>query len=319
MSFKVGDFVKIKEGTLTESGKPMSNWAGKIVEMHPELCAIELDALTLDSLDDDYLLETLEEGSDATQYIFEYGDLIPSPERRDTETALQNAVKIIENRLEELDDAEEGECLDNEYWIGEFLESEFHDALTDEQKESAGFTISTFMDYTANYEGAYPEDWKPQDVTNACLNWIPKKVTAEIKFFNHYGDVVIAFLKFLDNKQYIQNAKTLQKAIAEIKHKIPVIANNPKNWGIAKSMMMGAEQSGYDINNKQDLDKYMNEYTHQTLSNIAMKQPRENPYKHIGRNDKVSVKYIDGKTEENVKFKKVEQDLIDKKCELISK
>jgi hypothetical protein len=318
MSFKVGDFVKIKEGTLTESGQPMSNWAGKILELYPELCLIELDALTLDSLNDDYLCETIEDGSNATQYIFEYGDLIPS-QRRDTESSLKNAVKIIVDRLKELDDAEEGECLDNEHWIGKFLESEFHDALTDEQKESAGFTISTFMDYTANYEGAYPEDWKPQDVTNACLNWIPKKVTAEIEFFNHYGDVVIAFLKFLDKKQYIQNAKTLQKAIAEIKHKIPVIASNPKNWGMAKSMMMGAKQSGYDINNKQDLDKYMNEYTHQTLSNIAMRQPKENPYKHIGRNDKVSVKYIDGKTEENVKFKKIEQDLIDKKCELISK
>jgi hypothetical protein len=108
MSFKVGDFVKVKEGTLTESGNPMSNWAGKIVELHPELCTIELDALTLNILDDDYLLEVLEEGSDATQYIFEYGDLIPS-QRRDTESSLKNAVKIIENRLDELDDAEEGE------------------------------------------------------------------------------------------------------------------------------------------------------------------------------------------------------------------
>jgi hypothetical protein len=318
MSFKVGDFVKVKEGTLTESGNPMSNWAGKILELYPKLCLIELDALTLDSLDDDYLLETLEERSDTSKYVFEYNNLLPS-QRRDSETSLQKAIEIIKNRLKELDDAEEGECLDNEYWIGEFLESEFYDALTHEQKESAGFTISTFMDYTANYEGAFPEDWKPQDVTNACLNWIPKKVTAEIEFFNHYGDVVIAFLKFLDKEQYIQNAKTLQKAIAEIKHKIPVIASNPKNWGMAKSMIMGAKQSGYDINNKQDLDKYMNEINNQTLSNIAMKQPKENPYKHIGRNDKVSVKYIDGKTEENVKFKKVEQDLIDRKCELISK
>lgn len=318
MPFNVGDFVQIKEGTLTESGSPMLNWGGKIIETYPELCLIELDALTLTSLDDDYLLESLEEGSDCTQYVFQYDDLLPF-HRRDSETSLLNAKAIIEKRLSDLFVAEDEEDFNDEIWIGEFLESEFYEALTDEQKESAGFTISTFMDYTANYEGSYPKDWTAQDVTNACLNWIPKKVTAEIEFFNNYGDVVIAFLKFLDKEQYIENAKTLQKAIAEIKRKIPIIASNPQNWGMAKSMMMGAKQSGYDINNKQDLDKYMHEYTQQTLSNRAARLPKENPYKHIGRNDKVSVKYIDGKTEENVKFKKVEQDLIDKKCELISK
>jgi preprotein translocase subunit SecA len=105
-----------------------------------------------------------------------------------------------------------------------------------------------------------------------------------------------------------------------IKNKIPIVASDPSNWGMAKSMMMRATQSGYDVNNQQDLNNFMLDYNQQTLANMPIrKQIRENPYKKIGRNDKISVKYSDGALKENVKFKTVEQDLIDAKCELIVK
>jgi hypothetical protein len=203
-------------------------------------------------------------------------------------------------------------------WDDDFVESAFYDALSEAQKESANFAASCFINYMSDYEGVSPKDWKSNHVQSVCLEWIPKKVTAEIEFFNCFGDIIIAFLNFLDDKQYIKNAKTLQKTVAEIKHKIPAIAADPRNWGMAKSMMMGAQKSGYDINDKDDLNDYMMDYNAQTIGQLHGR-PLSNPYKHIGRNDKIAVKYADGTLMENVKFKKVEQDLIDKKCTLIGK
>jgi len=37
----------------------------------------------------------------------------------------------------------------------------------------------------------------------------------------------------------------------------------------------------------------------------------------IGRNEKITVKYLDGRIEENIKFKKVKDDLLNGLCELI--
>ena len=46
---------------------------------------------------------------------------------------------------------------------------------------------------------------------------------------------------------------------------------------------------------------------------------RKNPYEGIGRNQKITVRYNDGRIIENIKFKKVQQDLEDGQCELIQK
>ncbi len=201
--------------------------------------------------------------------------------------------------------------------IEEFLGSEFYDALTDAQKVSAEFSINCFVNYMSDYEGAGMSDWDSQNVTSVCLEWIPKKVTAEIEFFEHFSDVLTQFFKFLEKGNDIKNAKKIQKTIAEIKDDIPAMARDPRNWGIAKSMMMGAKQSGYDINNKEDLNHYLLDYNQNALSEVLKSKPKENPYKKIGRNDKISVKYLDGTLKENIKFKVVEQDLLNELCELI--
>lgn len=208
-----------------------------------------------------------------------------------------------------------------DYKIDEFLESAFYDALTDAQKESAAFTLDTFISYMSDYEGVeQASGWNSRNVQVVCLEWIPKKVTAEIGFFENYGEILISFFKFLDTDGTIKNAKALQKTVADINSKIPVVASDPRNWGMAKSMMMKATQSGYDISSKEDLNHFMLDYNQQAMDRLSQSKPKpliDNPYKKMGRNDKISVKYADGTLKENIKFKVVEQDLIDGKCDMI--
>ena len=46
---------------------------------------------------------------------------------------------------------------------------------------------------------------------------------------------------------------------------------------------------------------------------------KQDPFKGIGRNQKITVKYKNGKLLEDIKFKKVESDLRNGLCELIRK
>ncbi|WP_367389793.1 hypothetical protein [Lewinella sp. LCG006] len=123
----------------------------------------------------------------------------------------------------------------------------------------------------------------------------------------------------LDEIGEIDNAVTLISAVKKIKKRIPERAADPANWGMAKSMMMGAQNAGVDLSSEAAIDNYMRELQ-RTQSQKAYSQPvspTTNPYKHLGRNDKVTVRYKGGRVLSEVKFKKVMKDLQGGACELV--
>jgi hypothetical protein len=331
MKFKVGDYVSIKEGTELETGETASGWAGKVIEMDTEYksCLIELDAITLNGLSDEYLLDCIEEGAEPFEYAFEWDDLVKA-ERRDTEKEKKAAVKKIDARLLELEEEEDDEeyigKLEEE-WIEAFQESQYFTALNEYQREKAGFVASTFMSYMYNYEDVLPMDWDVFSTEAVLLGVVPRKVTAEIEFFENYGDILIAFLRFLGEKEYITDSEALQDAVRSVKDEIPKIAGDSSNWGIAKALFMTAKEEGYDLKDQEQINTFINLYNQRIqFGNFENLQggtgnmsTQENPSKGIGRNDKITVRYGDGTVKENVKFKLVEEDLSAGKCVIVKK
>jgi hypothetical protein len=328
-TLKVGDYVQIKDGIALETGEVISNWAGKITEMYPEYktCLVELDSITLNSLDDNYLLECVEDGVEPFDYIFEWEDLTISA-RRDTEKERKLAIERIEAIMMEMADGSDDEYDEDEQtkWVEEFHESKYFETLNEYQKQNAGFIADTFMHYMYNYEYVSPEGWDAHNVKSVCVHIVPSKVTAEIELFENYADVLLQFFKFLDEKGYITASEEIQKAVKETKDEIPKKASNPSNWGMAKSFMMGAQDAGVDFSDEQELNSFLENYDQQLQAELdkytSSENPlpiKEDPFRKIGRNDKITVKYSDETILENIKFKKVKQDLLDGKCELMKK
>jgi hypothetical protein len=325
--FKKGDFIKVKPNTKLESGEIVNNWAGEVQEVYGEekCCLVSLDSLTIDSLDDAYLRESIVEGEEPFEYVFEFDDIELS-ERRDTDEQVMEALDRLSSRMIALEEEfeERGEEL-KERWIEEFANSNYYERLDEIQKESAGFIVSTFMDYMDNYEYVQPEEWSPSNVRSVCLDIVPRKITAEIGTFENYGDVLIPFLEFLGHEKYISNAASLIREVERIKGQIPVEAKNPDNWGMAKSMMMSAQEQGVDMSNEKEIEKFMMLQQLQALQQLQEDQhpratpPKQDPYKGIGRNQKITIKYKDGRILENIKFKKVESDLRNGICEIVKK
>jgi len=323
--FKRGNFIKIKEGTQLESGEIVNGWAGEVHEVYKkeECCLVILDAQTIDLLDDPYLIESIKEGAEPFEYVFSFEDL-QLGKRRDTDEQVMEALDKLSSRVLKLEEKLEKLIeTQQEEWIKEYSTSHFFQSQTDYQKENSSFIIGTFMDLMRSYEYVTPENWEPENIKEVCLNIVPRKITSESEVFENYGNVVENFLHFLDEKQYIKNGKELANSIEQIKTRIAKKANNPRNWGMAKSMMMGAQESGIDFNNEEDLQSYIIEQNKNRI-NLESKHAqviplRPNPYKDIGRNQKITVKYKSGEVKEDIKFKKVEHDLRDGKCEIIRK
>jgi len=328
--FKEGDFIKVKPNTTLESGEIVNNWAGKVQEVNGDAkcCLIKFDAQTIDSLDDSFLQGSIDEGAEPFEYVFEFNDLELS-ERRDTDILVMKALVRLASRVNALEggDGEEQEFLKRE-WIEEFENSAFFDSLNEVQKEHSDFVLSTFMEFIHNYEYVLPKDWEPTHVESVCLDVVPRKITSHEELFENYGDILIPYLRFLGQKNYIANSNSLIQTVEKIKSQIPIEAQNSNNWGMAKSMIMSAQQQGFDMTEQEDIDRFMmlqqlnalNELNKRDEKNKPISRgtlSKEDPFKEIGRNQKVTVKYNDGKVLKDVKFKKVESDLRNGICEII--
>lgn len=328
MKFTEGQYVKVKDGTiLQETGEAVMNWVGEITDVFPDdkTCCITLDAITLDSLSDEYLKDSLDDGTDPYEYTFEFEELTPT-ERRDTDEMYEEAASRMSDRLVELDDSEEEDAehqLLVKQWIEEFTTSHYFSQLTEYQQSVVDYVVESFSDLLYNYEDATLLDCTPHQVENICIYMVPKKITDDAIFFENYGDVLMSFFTFLAEKNYIEKAKVFAHRVAKIKKEIPKRAKDPSNWGMAKTIGMQMKDAGIDVSDEKKIASFIENYNHNLSSPFpqpeqqAPPQTRKNtPLDKIGRNDKVNVKYPDGTIKIQAKFKTVEQDLLDGKCEL---
>ncbi|KGE87058.1 MAG: hypothetical protein ACE362_10275 [Phaeodactylibacter xiamenensis] len=319
--FKRGDFVRVKPGTVLDTGEIAENWGGEIFHVNEKdgLYGMGLDAPTIDSLSDEYLTHVRERGEEVVEYYFKAEDLEHAPSRS-TEQEIMAAIERLVDRERKLELTEESLWVaKQEAWKTAFRESPFFEPIAEFETSNVSMAVDSFLNYLYNYECVLPEEWAPEHVRAVCLEWAPGKVTARPEEFRPYGKVVIAFLRFLGDAGHIKNAAELIETVEEIKDRIPVEAAKESNWGPAKAMMMEAMQQGVDLSSKESIEAYLMQ---RQMAAFA-EQPRnttppEDPFKGIGRNQKITVRYADGEVRSDIKFKKVEKDLRAGKCEITS-
>lgn len=342
---KIGDYVKVKDGIELDNGELSKNWAGKITEIRDEFITIEKDAQTLNSLSDDYIRYGLNNGLTEYIYVFEEDNLELS-ERRDTDKIYEAAVSRYDIRYEELDDdifVEQLENMDDDDFIAEFggeekiqetyfvtmeivaqkfLTSPFAKKIRDIEQGDANFIIEMFVNYAMTYRGEMLEDWTKDTINEICLGILPRKVSMEAECFKVTGSVLKCYFDFLVKERFIKN-KELGNYVYSKRKVIYDNSQNSANWGMSKSLMMDVRNQGINMDDEDALKAYLDAqmFKPQPLPDSYNNSPQEpikkDALKNIGRNDKVSVKYTNGKVVENVKFKKVMKDVKNGKCELI--
>lgn len=327
-TMKIGDYVKVKDGIELDNGELSKGWAGKILDIEDEFVTIQKDAKTLNSLSDNYIKHGFDNGLDEHNYVFEKEDLKLS-KRRDTDKEYKAAVEHLWKRYEELDDdyredsdAEEAYTNVMETISQNFFKSSFAEKIADIEASDASFIIEIFVDYAMQYRGEMMKDWTKKTIDEICLDVLPRKVSMEVEKFEVIGKVLKHFFDFLVAENFIKN-KALGNYVYSKRAIIHKNAENPANWGIAKTMMMNAAEQDVDLDDTDALKSFMNAQMFKPMDlpesyiNHYQEPAEKEKLKKIGRNDKVSVKYTDGKILKDVKFKKVMKDVASGKCELI--
>ena len=329
MHFQLNDYVRVKSGVLlAETNEPVPGWEGQITEIPTSpgdyTYLVELDALSLKQMPEKYLADCIEAGDSPIAYYFVEENLEHSV-RRDTDEQRAAAQAHLEDQIfppeDEFDRTRIAE------WLNEFEQSPHYATLGPEAQESALSIIQSFGEYAFNYRGEQPTDWTLETVHEVCLELFPRKFTAEISFFEQIALVLSPFFGFLKEKAYLKNAGRLQQEMLRIAPRIMIVAKDPRNWGMTKSIAMEALAAGVDLSDTHAFSGFMANFTANQIHkldfpNIRAKNPqllrpvRDDPFKNTSRNQVVKVQYTDGSSREG-KFKRLEEDLKAGKCTLL--
>ncbi|MHA1660661.1 MAG: hypothetical protein ACTSUT_16240 [Promethearchaeota archaeon] len=135
-------------------------------------------------------------------------------------------------------------------WAEEFVNSNFSNSLSVEEKEQSEFIIECFFEYLYSYFLKTPEQVDEDDVKEICLYLLPRKLPEGKDFFKIIVPVLLNFFVFLEKKSIISNANVLCTKLNKLRNKIIKAAANPENWGMAKSLFMKAQKAGVDLKNE---------------------------------------------------------------------
>ena len=318
IEFKRGDFVKIKEGVKHPLLKiEISDWYGRVLEVEKESIEMELDSITLKGFSE-RTLKIYEERDEYPYLVTIPKDVLELSESRDTDEEVEKAqdelVKRIDSKTKDIPKYMEL----TRKWIRHFQRSEYYYGLSKDSKYNSDFIIENFSSYMYQYEDKFPKEWDVESATEVFLNWIPNKVTGDKELFKSYGEVLPVFFEFLESRKYLKT-ELLQELIEEVKDELVEISQDSSGWGIAKSLMMGAKEIGIDLDNQEEMRKYIQSQPLKRSKKIEEEEIKKKGYGKLGRNQKVTVKYEDGTILEDVKFKKIQEDLLKGKCKVIKK
>lgn len=162
-------------------------------------------------------------------------------------------------------DDEQLRGLHNQFYEQFYSSSQFHD-LSENQQSDADFILECLSDALAYEDAMDPLSWNQNHLKEVCLEWFPRKVSAQISLFNNVGPVLIAFFNFLSQKKLLKQAWKLEDCLKMIKDEIPKLAKNPVNWGMSKTIAMKAIEENVDLSNEQEKNAFLMRCNEQILT-----------------------------------------------------
>jgi hypothetical protein len=169
-------------------------------------------------------------------------------------------------------------------WGAAFSESKHFEALTAEQKQESESVVMFFAEYMYSYLGLTPEKWNEPGIDECCLDVLPRKISADGSFFKAMSPVLSAFFAFLAERRLLKNAARLARKVAGIDKQVVRNAADPRNWGMAKSFVMAAQEAGVDVTNEEELNQFTALRNLQQLARLPMADETE-AKPQTGRND----------------------------------
>jgi hypothetical protein len=132
---------------------------------------------------------------------------------------------------------------------------------------SGDFVASTMLDWKGGYGDGHLGRWTRIDLAEFLLDWFPRKVTAEPETLEDVIDCVIAFLRFLDERESLSGEPldVLAEASEELREEFLEATADPSSWGLAKSLAMQMLADGVDPEDPDALETWMTHFNGRSL------------------------------------------------------
>lgn len=132
---------------------------------------------------------------------------------------------------------------DIQIWIDdtleEFADSIYFEQLNKNEQDACGFLLQTFFTYCYDYCLIGPGKLNRQVIEEIMLDVMPRKISADRSTFEAFAPVMDKFLYWCEENKYMKNMVNIRNYINSISSKMINYSDNPQNWGMAKSIVMG--------------------------------------------------------------------------------
>lgn len=121
----------------------------------------------------------------------------------------------------------------------EFIETSYFEQLDNNAKENASFIINIFFDYCYSYFLVSPDRIRNDMIEEIMLDLFPRKVSADKETFIAFESVVISFLLWCQENNFIKHVDNICSTIKLLAPKMIERSQDSSAWGIAKSFFFG--------------------------------------------------------------------------------
>jgi hypothetical protein len=160
-----------------------------------------------------------------------------------------------------------------EGWYNTFAKSPAFAALTESQQRKAGPIANYFTEYSFLYLDLAPAEWNCDAVCECCIEILPRKVSAELSFFEAIAPVLAAFFRFLGDQSLHPQGHALADTVEDIAEDIVSNAKDSGNWGMAKHLVMAAHEAGVNIGDQAEFNAFIAAYNMALASRFESSGP----------------------------------------------
>jgi hypothetical protein len=144
--------------------------------------------------------------------------------------------------------------------IEEFMESPAAKALPLPLHVDAAVIVDWLLHYARDYRDASPRDLDEDVLEEVLLDLFPRKISAELETFEHVAPVLETFLRWLGSQGVLADGERLARVVGQWGRRIVANASDPANWGMAKGFVMQARSEGVNVEDPEELRRYMAVY-----------------------------------------------------------
>jgi hypothetical protein len=114
------------------------------------------------------------------------------------------------------------------------------------------------MEYAASYVGASIATLEPWALNEVLFDIIPRKVSVEASEAGAIVEDCRALYRFLDRVYGLEQAEACLRALGPgAERKLAKALDDPRNFGMAKSLFMSGKDAGFDMQSKEGIEEWM--------------------------------------------------------------